>query len=80
MREVIPRTIVRKRMLIDSIETLLADPHPGDDRWKGKLRQHVDELDAIEKPFAPDYDRSRFVPTRDTYIRDVRRAYPQLWS
>jgi hypothetical protein len=80
MAEVIPETIIRKRMLIDAIEELLGDPNPEDARWASELRAHVDELDAIEKQFAPDYDRSRFVPTRDTYIRDVRRAYPQLWS
>jgi hypothetical protein len=79
MRRVIPETIVRKRMLIDAIEELLADPRPHDDRWAAALRSHVDELDSIEKPFAPEYDRARFVPTRDTYIRDVRRAYPRLW-
>jgi hypothetical protein len=79
MREVIPETIVRKRMLIDGIEELLAAPRPEDTQWAGELRGRVDELDAIEKQFAPDYDRRRFVPTRDTYIRDVREAYPQLW-
>jgi hypothetical protein len=80
MREVTPRTIVRKRMLIDDIERLLAAPRPDDPSWTTQLRERVDELDSIEKEFAPDYDRGHFVPTRDTYIRDVRRAYPRLGS
>ena len=79
MRDVTPETIIRKRMLIDAIAGLLADPRPDDDRWGSELRGHVDELDAIEKDFAPDYDRAQFVPTRDTYIGDVRARYPQLW-
>jgi Family of unknown function (DUF6058) len=80
MREVTPETIIRKRMLIDAIEGLLADPRTEDDRWAAGLRSNVDELDSIEKEFAPDYDRARFVPTRDTYIRDVRARYPELWD
>jgi hypothetical protein len=80
MRDVTPETIVRKRMLIDAIEGLLADPDPENDRWRSRLRGSVDELDSIEKDFAPDYDRAQFVPTRDTYIRDVRARYPRLWD
>jgi hypothetical protein len=80
LKDVTPETIVRKRVLIDEIERLLAEP-THDFEWRTRLRAAVDELDAIEKPFAPDYDRNgRFVPTRDTYIRDVRSAYPQLWA
>ena len=80
MREVTPKTIVRKRLLIDEIERLIGDPRPEDIQWQDDLRRHVDELDAIEKPFAPDYDRANFAPTRDTYIRDVQRAYRQIWE
>ena len=80
LREVNPETGVRKRFLIDEIERLLADPHPGDTGWASELRGRVDELDELEKPFAPDYDRARFVPTRDTYVNDVHRAYPELWA
>jgi len=80
MRDVTPETIIRKRMLIDAIEDLLADPRTEDDRWAAGLRSNVDELDSIEKEFAPDYDRAQFVPTRDTYIRDVRARYPELWD
>ena len=81
MQEVTPEAIVRKRVLIDEIEKLLAEPAPGDETWQQRLRESVDELDRIEKPFAPDHDRDgRFVPTRDTYIRDVRRSYPKAWE
>jgi Family of unknown function (DUF6058) len=80
MRDVTPETVIRKRLLIDEIERLTAEPRPDDDHWRSSLRNAVDELDAVEKPFAPDYDRARFVPTRDTYVRDVREAYPALWS
>jgi hypothetical protein len=80
MRDVTPETVIRKRLLIDEIERLTAEPRPDDDAWRSSLRDAVDELDALERPFAPDYDRARFIPTRDTYIRDVREAYPALWS
>jgi hypothetical protein len=79
MRDVTPETVIRKRLLIDEIERLTGDPRPDDADWQSSLRHAVDELDGLEKPFAPDYDRARFVPTRDTYVRDVREAYPQAW-
>jgi len=80
LREVTPEVGIRKRLLIDEIEELLADPEPESEHWQSELRAAVDELDELEKEFAPDYDRRRFVPTRDTYIRNVRRAYPELWA
>jgi hypothetical protein len=81
MRDVTPEAIVRKRVLIDEIESLVAEPEPGDPAWNQRLRDAVDELDLIEKPFAPDYDRNgRFVPTRDTYIGDIQRRYAQAWG
>jgi hypothetical protein len=80
MRDVTPETVIRKRQLIDHIERLTADPTPDDETWRTSVKEAVDELDALEKPFAPDYDRACFVPTRDTYIRDVRDAYPSVWS
>jgi uncharacterized protein DUF6058 len=80
MRDVTPETVIRKRQLIAEIEGLTAEPRPGDETWRSSLRDAVDELDALEKPFAPDYDRAQFTPTRDTYIRDVREAYPAAWA
>jgi len=80
MRDVTPETVIRKRQLIDEIVRLTGEPQTDDEAWRSSLRGAVDELDALEKPFAPDYDRARFRPTRDTYIRDVREAYPALWS
>jgi hypothetical protein len=40
----------------------------------------VDELDSLERPFSPVYDRVRFgrPPTRDTHICDVRKTFPQI--
>src|SRR5919198_2026751 len=64
MRDVTPETIIRKRLLIDAIEALVSDARPDDDRWATALRSSVDELDSIEKEFAPDHDRAQFVPTR----------------
>jgi hypothetical protein len=80
MRDVTPETIIRKRTLIDAIEGLLADPRSDNDTWASALRENEDERDSIEKNFAPNYDRARFVPTRDTYIRDVRERYAELWD
>jgi Family of unknown function (DUF6058) len=80
MRDVTPETVIRKRQLIDEIERLTADPRPDEETWRSSLRAAVDELDALEKPFAPDYDRARFTPTRDTYVRDVREAYATAWT
>ena len=80
MRDVTPETVIRKRLLIDDIERLTADPSPDDEAWRSSLRVAVNELDDLEKPFAPDFDRARFTPTRDTYVRDVRKAYPQVWD
>ena len=62
------------------IERLTADASPDDEAWRSSLRVAVNELDDLEKPFAPDFDRARFTPTRDTYVRDVREAYPQVWD
>ena len=80
MRDVTPETVIRKRLLIEEIERLTADARPDDGAWQSSLRSAVDELDLLERPFAPDYDRARFVPTRDTYIRDVRDMYATVRS
>jgi len=40
------------------------------------------ELDKLERPFSPHYDRERFgrPPTRDELIEAPRRLYPDLWG
>ena len=83
LREVTPETMVRKEQLVVSLTRLLEHPQPEDDAWRARLRREVDELDELEKPFAPDYDRSgRFPhpPTRDYLISAVRERYPELFA
>ena len=74
LRRVTPENIARKTALIRDIDAQLANPQPSSRVWKERLHALVDELDALEMPFSPVYDRERFgrLPTRDTYIHDVR--------
>ena len=53
------------------------EPRPDDEQWRRTLRQQVDELDALERDFSPDYDRARFdvPPTRDRLIAAAREQY-----
>lgn len=46
------------------------------------LRALVAELDMLERPFSPDYDRARFgrPPTRDELIGEPRRRFPDAFS
>lgn len=84
LRDVTPETMVRKEQLVTSLTALLENPEPEDDRWRERLRAEVDELDELEREFAPDYDRNleRFgkPPTRDLLIVAARERYPELWS
>lgn len=72
-----PENVARKGALVDRIRALLAEPRPGDAGWEENLRAQVDELDALERPFSPDYDRERFgrPPTRDELIAAPRARY-----
>ena len=80
LRSATPENIVRKAALLQRIDALTAAPAPQDATWVANLKGAVDALDALERPFSPHYDRVRFSrpPTRDTYIRDVRRRFPQI--
>jgi Family of unknown function (DUF6058) len=81
LRTVTPETIVRKTRLVDDIEGLLADPRPRDPDWRGALRAAVDELDRLERPFAPlDEHRLGARPTRKRLIEDPRERWPWLSS
>ena len=51
---------MRKAALMGRIEELLEARGNADPHWASALRDAVDELDALERPFAPDYDRLRF--------------------
>lgn len=52
LREVTPESIAEKGHWIDTIESLLDEPHPKVTDWLTTLRKAVDELDAIERPGA----------------------------
>jgi uncharacterized protein DUF6058 len=82
LRRATPANIVRKGALVDELRALLAESRPDDAAWAGRLRAAVDELDALERPFSPDYDRSRFgrPPTRDELIAAPRRRWPELFA
>jgi hypothetical protein len=70
-----PENIVRKNVLIDRIESMLAGADNSVPQRIALLRT-VDELDALERPFC-DFDRKYFgrPVSRDTYIDAVRRRY-----
>jgi hypothetical protein len=83
LREVIPETMVRKTALVDSLTDLLADPRPHAEDWRVELCRQVEELDALEREFSPDYDRSeRFdeLPSRDRLIAAARERYPEVFA
>ena len=81
--EVAPETIVRKNTLVSSLCELLVLARPGEPDWRQALREQVDELDELEREFAPDYDRSDAVdrpPTRDLIIAAARQRYPEVFA
>jgi hypothetical protein len=78
LRVVTPENMRRKDELAAGIEAHLAAPRPDRAEWRAGLHRHVDELDALEPPFAP-YDRRRFggPVSRDRLIDAVRARYPE---
>jgi len=67
--------MVEKSALIAEIDGLTASPAPGSEDWTSRLRDAVDRLDEIERPFT-DYDRQRWGTTsRDRYITAVRAQH-----
>ena len=80
LNTVTPENIARKQVLLQRIETLTEAPRREDPQWVTQLREAVDALDALERPFSPVYDRVRFgcPPTRDSHIRDVRARFPEI--
>jgi hypothetical protein len=79
LRSATPEAIARKDRLVDDLEAMLADPRPRDAVWRDALRAAVDDLDALERPFAP-LDEHRFGkrPTRNRLIDDPRERWPWL--
>lgn len=84
LRDVTPETIARKAKLVSSISELLMLARPGESDWRERLPSEVEELDELEREFAPDYDRDeeRFgrKPTRDLLIAEARDRYPELFA
>jgi hypothetical protein len=81
--KVTPEAIVRKTALVSSLAELLTLPRPRNAEWRRALREQVEELDAIEREFAPDYDRSDDLdrpPTRDLLIEAARVRYPDVFT
>lgn len=72
-----PENMRRKDELVVLISRALERPEPDDGEWRERLHQLIDELDALEPPFAP-YDRLRFggPVSRDRLITEPRRDYP----
>jgi hypothetical protein len=76
--DVTPQTIQAKTRLIEQIKELVGRlEDSGNDDMREALRAAVDELDALEPPFAPDYDRLRFggPSSREVWIDGVRAAH-----
>jgi hypothetical protein len=81
LKHVTPENIARKSSLVAEIEGLLAAPEPQHGDWRASLRASVDELDELERPFAPHYDRARWGPSsRDRCITAARELYPEVFS
>jgi hypothetical protein len=80
LKRVTPEAIARKSALVLRIEELLGEAEP-DSEWQSRLRAAVDELDELERPFAPAYDALRFggPSSRDRLITAVRDAYPAVF-
>jgi Family of unknown function (DUF6058) len=78
LRSVAPENMKRKDELVAGIERALANPEPGSEAWLAALHEQVDELDALEPPFAP-YDRRRFggLVSRDRLVDAPRADYPR---
>jgi Family of unknown function (DUF6058) len=81
LREVTPETIVAKARLVRRIDAAIARPALSDPAWRAELRDDVGALDGLLRSFA-ECDRVRFGrPTsRDRYVDEVRRRYPQLFA
>jgi hypothetical protein len=75
LKSATPENIVRKNWLIDRIATLIGEPHQ--EVNLRDLREAVDALDAIERPFC-DFDREYFggPVSRDKYVTATRKDYP----
>jgi uncharacterized protein DUF6058 len=81
LRTVMPENIARKSALAERVDRLLARPHLDDTDWGNSVRAAVDELDALERDFAP-YDRIRFggPVSHDRLVDGARKRYPDVFT
>lgn len=77
LRSVQPENMKRKDELVEAVETQIRSPRRDSSAWLQELHVLVDELDALEPPFAA-YDRLRFggPVSRDRLIDGVRARFP----
>ncbi len=81
LRQATPESIVEKAHLITDLNELLADPRPAEQVWCKRLRLSVDELAAIERPFAIlDPARWGTPMSAQWYGTFLRAMYPQAFS
>jgi hypothetical protein len=81
LKEQTAANFVRKEALVKAVSGMLASPDPGDHGWRARLRTAVDQLDELERPFAPDYDRARWGPSsRDRCITAPRERFPEIFA
>lgn len=80
LRDATVANVVRKGQLVDEIRGMLRGPVLGDPAWRERLHVLVDELDVLERPFSPDFDRKHYgrPPTRDELIEAPRRHFPRI--
>jgi hypothetical protein len=76
LKQATPENIVRKDWLVPRIEQLMREMRANDADGRNELNSVVDELDALERPFAA-YDRIRFGSrsSRERLITAARRSY-----
>jgi hypothetical protein len=80
LRQVTPEAIAAKNRLLGTIERLVAEPARDDPGWQARLRDAVNELDALERPFT-DHDRQRWGDTsRDRCVTRVRARFPEVFA
>jgi hypothetical protein len=81
LRHATPASITEKARHITELNELLADPHPGEQVWRKRLRGSVEELAAIERPFAIlDPARWGTPMSAQWYGTFLRALYPQAFD
>jgi uncharacterized protein DUF6058 len=73
---VTPESMVEKNRLIRRIEALTGAPREADAEWRAELRDAVEALDELVRPFT-DFDRQRWGDTsRQRHVDRVRERFP----